>query len=92
VTAPNGSNPHSERELELSLWEAELNRREERLRHLDTVAPAASDEVAEQLAVLVRRERELLRAVEAVEFQRVQLDAVRAEYEARLRRLDPEAA
>ena len=79
----NASNPLAERELELSLWEAELNRREEALRRFEGFDAALSDGMHGRIPGLERRERELQRAIEAVESQRVQLEAVRTEYESR---------
>jgi chromosome segregation ATPase len=83
VTGHNASNRLAERELELSLWEAELSRREEALRQAGDAGGAAAGEIEERVAALERCERKLQRAIEAVESQRAQLDAVRAEYEAR---------
>jgi chromosome segregation ATPase len=83
VTHPNAPNRLAERELELSLWEAELSRREEALRQSGGTAGASAAEIEERVAALERCERKLQRAVEAVESQRAQLEAVRAEYEER---------
>src|SRR6185437_13449895 len=76
--------------------EAELNRREAALRRAEemhdgpVVAHLAhgrhddlETELAERIANVERRERELQRTVEAVEAQRLRLESVRAEYEER---------
>jgi chromosome segregation ATPase len=95
VTRTNLRQPIEERELELALREAELNRRESTLRRaaearLDEEggpgAPTSSALEAEleaRIAAASARERELERTIEAVEAQRDRLDAVRAEYESR---------
>ena len=80
-----------ERELDLALREAELNRRESALRRAEmerTPPPVPErneldDELIERLAAVERRERELGQTVEAVEAQRQRLEEVRAEYEER---------
>jgi chromosome segregation ATPase len=77
-----------ERELELAMREAELNRREAALSRIEEasgtrVSSALEAELQAQIAAAESRERELARTLEAVEAQRVRLDAVRAEYETR---------
>jgi chromosome segregation ATPase len=84
-----------ERELDVALREAELNRRESALGRAEVAranegdGPAArassmsEDELVARLVALERRERELDQAVEAVDSQRKRLESVRAEYESR---------
>jgi chromosome segregation ATPase len=94
VTQSQTSEPVlEERELELAMREAELNRREAALRRggFDDdgppLIPGRHDELeaelTERIAMLERREKELLRTVEAVEAQRQRLEDVRADYEER---------
>jgi hypothetical protein len=80
--------------MALVLREAELNRREAALRRVEELA-AADDgsrthasstllaELEAQLAEVERRERELEKAVDAVEAQRDRLESIRGEYEER---------
>ena len=95
MSSTNLQHSIEERELDLALREAELNRRESALRRAEVSrasleegpgARASSvneDELAERLAALERRERELEQTIEAVESQRLRLEEVRAEYESR---------
>jgi peptidoglycan hydrolase CwlO-like protein len=84
----------AQRDMELVLREAELNRREAALRRVGearaedegSLARASSglhEELEARLAEVERRERDLAAAVQAVESQRERLEAVRAEYESR---------
>jgi hypothetical protein len=80
--------------MALVLREAELNRREAALRRVEELA-AADDgsrarasstlqaELEARLAEVERRDRELEKAVDAVEAQRDRLESVRCEYEER---------
>jgi chromosome segregation ATPase len=93
-TRTNVRQPIEERELDLALREAELNRRESTLRRAEEAradeepAPgvrssALEAELEARIKSAEARERELERTIGAVEAQRDRLDAVRGEYESR---------
>jgi len=102
VTSNNASHQSlTERELELAVREAELNRREATLRRAaearaeeegspTRASSALHAEPETRNGAVTRRERELEQMLEAVDAQRGRLEAVRLEYESRMREVEAE--
>ena len=81
-TSPDHPRTPGNREVELVVWEADLNRREAALRRAEE-SHSGEDELARRLEWAERNERELEEMLATVQAQRERLESVRIQYEER---------